>query len=336
MGSTCFQTTTRTARARKPIAWCRCATFEKKKQKRGQTGQAASGEKQQQSQGEEDFKHEGETVNTELRVTKKKIEFRNGDEVVAEHDKQSKKWDIKGKETKITSSDGTHITSQNVSINGASGVGINGPTSVNGNPVATTDMLIARDATIMALEQRIAVSGSEAQPMSSGGDIRYLQQLDFPAYAVQLDWLMTDQNLIADGYDLQSALIVALGTDALAPVSEALPDPDATDRRGWWGDTDADVIWGGWPVGCRLWLLRRAKIVGPAAQGGATVAKADGWTREAMRPFTERLIASRVEIFTRQVAIDRIDVEVVVYRGPEPAVQLRYAELWEELQRGDT
>ena len=42
------------------------------------------------------------------------------------------------------------------------------------------------------------------------GDIRYLQQLDFPAYAVELDWLMNDQNLIVDGYDLQSAVIVAL------------------------------------------------------------------------------------------------------------------------------
>src|SRR3954463_3803729 len=106
-----------------------------------------------------------------------------------------------------------------------------------------------------------------------GNDIRYLQQLDFPAYAVQLDWLMTDQNLIADGYDLQSAVIVALGTDALAPPDEELPDPDATDRRGWWGDLDADELWGGWPVGCLLWLLSRAKITGPLARQGSTLAR---------------------------------------------------------------
>jgi phage gp45-like len=106
-------------------------------------------------QAKQDHKHEGESVNTELRVTKKKIEFRNGDEVVAEHDKQSKKWDIKGKETRISSSDATNITSQAVGINGTT-VAINGATSVNGNPVATTDMLLTRDATIMALEARIA------------------------------------------------------------------------------------------------------------------------------------------------------------------------------------
>jgi phage gp46-like protein len=166
------------------------------------------------------------------------------------------------------------------------------------------------------------------------GDVRYLQQLDFPAYAVELDWLLSDRNLIEDGYDLQSAVIVALGTDMYAPIDEELPDPDATDRRGWWGDIDADVIWGGWPVGCLLWLLIRQKITGVGARQGSTIAKADGWTREAMQPFTDRLIASRIDVLADQTRIDRIDVGVVIYRGPEPVIELRYAELWDELARG--
>jgi phage gp46-like protein len=162
-------------------------------------------------------------------------------------------------------------------------------------------------------------------------DIRYLQQLDFPAYAVQLDWLMTDQNLIADGYDLQSAVIVALGTDALAPISEELPDPDATDRRGWWGDMDADLIWEGWPVGCLLWLLSRAKLTGPLSREGSTLSRADGWTRDAMRPFTQRLIASKIDVSSEQLGTNRIDVGVTIYRGPNPAIELRYNDLWDEL-----
>jgi len=170
--------------------------------------------------------------------------------------------------------------------------------------------------------------------MTSGGDIRYLQQLDFPGYAVELDWLLSDQNLIVDGFDLQSAVIVALGTDMLAPPDEELPDPDAIDRRGWWGDMDADEIWGGWPVGCLLWLLQRQKITGVGARQGSTIAKADGWTRDAMRPFTERRIASRIDVLANQLALDRIDVGVVIYRGPEPIVELRYAELWDEMAKG--
>jgi len=166
------------------------------------------------------------------------------------------------------------------------------------------------------------------------GDIRYLQQLDFPAYAVNLDWLLTDQNLIADGYDLQTAVIIALGTNALAPVTEELPDPDATDRCGWWGDMDAEELWGGWPVGCLLWLLRRAKITGAGARSGSTVTRVDGWTRDAMRPFVTNRIASRIDVVAEQTDIGRIDVRVVIYRGPEPAVEMRFADLWQQLIEG--
>ena len=125
-----------------------------------------------QDQAKQDHKHEGDTVNLELRVTKKKVEYRNGDEVVASHDKETKKWDYKGKEFNVTSADdanikpgkntniqpgqNTNITSPTVNINGSTGISLTGPTSVNGNPVATTEMFIPRDAVIAALEQRIA------------------------------------------------------------------------------------------------------------------------------------------------------------------------------------
>jgi phage gp46-like protein len=166
-------------------------------------------------------------------------------------------------------------------------------------------------------------------------DLRYLQLADNPTfrYAVELDWLLSDQNLLMDGYDLQSAVIVALGTDALAGPSDALPDPDATDRRGWWGDMDADEIWNGWPVGCKLWLLERVSITGPAAYAGSTVARAEGYTRDAMKPFTQQLIATRIDVVTQQTDTQSIDVGVVIYRGPSPEIALRYSELWDELGR---
>jgi hypothetical protein len=40
----------------------------------------------------EDYKHEGDTVNTEVRTTKKRIEFRCGDDVVGYYDKEKKSW----------------------------------------------------------------------------------------------------------------------------------------------------------------------------------------------------------------------------------------------------
>ena len=168
----------------------------------------------------------------------------------------------------------------------------------------------------------------------AGGDVRYLQQLDRVEFVNDLDWLQDDMNLLADGFDLQSAVIVALGTDALAPPEQDLPDPDSTDRRGWWGDMDAQELWGGWPVGCLLWLLHRAKITGPNAKQGSTLARADGWTRDAMRPFTNNRIASRIDVLAENVSTERIDVSVVIYRGPDQAIELRYADLWNDLQEG--
>jgi phage gp46-like protein len=162
-------------------------------------------------------------------------------------------------------------------------------------------------------------------------DIRYLQQADFPRYAVELDWLLNDQNLIEDGYSLQSAIIIALGSDALAGASDPLPNLDDDDRRGWWGDLDAEELWGGWPVGSKLWLLRRAKITSPLAPDGGTVFRAQSYTRAAIDPFVARLIASSADVGAERTDVSRIDVSVTLYRGPEPAVELRYAELWDEL-----
>lgn len=164
-------------------------------------------------------------------------------------------------------------------------------------------------------------------------DVRYLQQLQFPAYAVTLDWLMTPQRLLAEGLDLQTAVIIALGTDALADVSDELPDPTSDDRRGWWGDMDAEEIWNGWPVGCKLWLLARTKITGVFARQGSTIARAEGYTRDALQPFVTQLIASQFTAVAIQTDTQRIDVGVEIYRGPRQSIALRYADLWDELGR---
>ncbi|KYK43433.1 phage gp46-like protein [Bradyrhizobium yuanmingense] len=163
-------------------------------------------------------------------------------------------------------------------------------------------------------------------------DIAYVQRIDFPREAVEMDWLMSPLNLIEEDPGLASAAIVALASDRLANKSDVLPGLDDDDRRGWWGDLDADELWGGWPVGSRLWLLRRAKITSSLAADGGTVARAEAYAREAMRPFIERKIASKVTVVAERTAVNRIDVLIRLYRGPEPAVELRYAELWDDIK----
>jgi phage gp46-like protein len=162
-------------------------------------------------------------------------------------------------------------------------------------------------------------------------DVRYVQTANLPQYAVRLDWLMSPLHLLEEDLALASAAIVALGTDRLAGPTEILPALGDTDRRGWWGDLDAEEIWGGWPVGSRLWLLSRAKITGALSIEGGTVARADAYAREAMRPFTDNRIASKVSVAAARTATSRIDVDIVIYRGPEPEIDLRYSDLWTEL-----
>lgn len=160
-------------------------------------------------------------------------------------------------------------------------------------------------------------------------DIRLVQNTFFPKYNVTVDWMLLDDGTLDDTQALASAVIVALGTDRLAEATDRLPDPDSTDRRGWWGDLETEEIWDGWPIGTRLWLLQREKITGPGALQGATVARVEQYIREAIQPFLDRRIGSAMSVQATRVDKQRIDALVRIYRGPTLEIELRYAVLWE-------
>jgi hypothetical protein len=56
----------------------------------------------------EDYKHEGDKVNTEIRCTKNRIEFRAGDKVVGYYDVQKDEWEHKAKTIKNDASSISH------------------------------------------------------------------------------------------------------------------------------------------------------------------------------------------------------------------------------------
>jgi phage gp46-like protein len=162
-------------------------------------------------------------------------------------------------------------------------------------------------------------------------DIRLVQNTYFPKYSVTLDWRVLGDGTLDDSEALATALCVALGTNALASLDDPLPDPDSTDREGWWGDYDADFIWQAWPIGSKLWLLRRSTIEGPNAQRGATVALVQNYIVQAIQPFVDRRICSTFDVTVTRMDKQRIDALIHVYRGPLQAIELRYAILWDEL-----
>lgn len=144
-------------------------------------------------------------------------------------------------------------------------------------------------------------------------------------------WLLDP---ITDGGsdDLADSVRVALGSDRRALPDDVLPDPSESDRRGFWGDTDARQIWGGWPVGSRLWLLRRAKITGATAREGATIARINEYVREAIDPFRAAGICSRFSVSSERTRLGQIETSVTLYRGPRDEVSLAYQYLWNEVR----
>ncbi len=162
-------------------------------------------------------------------------------------------------------------------------------------------------------------------------DIRLVQNTLFPKYSVTLDWLLLGDGTLDDDQALATAVCVALGTDRLAERDDILPDPDSSDRAGWWGDLDAYEIWRGWPIGCRLWLMKRAKITNIGAMEGSTVVRVEQYIREAIQPFIDLKIASRMQVEATRVGKEQINALVRLFRGPQLAVDLQFQVLWADI-----
>ena len=155
---------------------------------------------------------------------------------------------------------------------------------------------------------------------------------EFASYqAMTMDWLL-DEDVLDEREELATAVRVALGTDALVSADDVLPDPDSTDRGGWWGDMDAEEIWNGWPIGTKSWLLSRAKITQAPSREGSTLDRAKRYTEQALQHFVDLRMASQIEVQAVRTELQRIEVRARIYRGPLAEIDLRYQVLWEEVR----
>lgn len=140
------------------------------------------------------------------------------------------------------------------------------------------------------------------------------------------------------GYDetqaLATSIIIALGSDSLANITDSMPDKwFDNDRRGWWGDMDTLQIWSGWPVGCRMWTLMRDKITFAGYKYGSTQAKVLGMVTEAIQPFMDLRIISNYATQINIVNGNQVDVTITLIRPLKPDVSLVYSYLWDEIGR---
>jgi phage gp46-like protein len=147
------------------------------------------------------------------------------------------------------------------------------------------------------------------------------------------DWLLKPDNSLDETEEIVNLVKVALLTWALADADDTLPDPDSTDRAGWWGDHEAETIWDGWPIGAKIWLLSRSKITPAEARDGSTLARVEQYCMIALAPLIEKRICSHIEVEATRASIERINVLVKVFRGPQRQIELRFQNLWDEIRK---
>jgi phage gp46-like protein len=127
--------------------------------------------------------------------------------------------------------------------------------------------------------------------------------------------LMTDR-------ELEAAVVISLFSWRRARDDDPLPEADAP-RMGWWGDTLASHVDD--RMGSRLWLLRREKMV------PETFARARSYAEEALAWMVEDKLAARIEAAAEPRGLDRLDLLITIHRGEGRKLELRFEDLWREI-----
>ena len=232
----------------------------------------ASGQQQQ------DFKHEGESVNTEIRCTKGASSFAPVTQSSATTTRAAMLGTSRARSSRWNPTSASRPSARRSWVSKEPSRTAPKVATIIGSRQADQRAGVSRDYHRAAGAEPSAGLRDDRRHRLSPGcgvrafrgpmtDIRLVQQGEYPAQTeVSVDWSLLSNGTLDDSEALATAVIVALGTDRLATRDDILPDPDSTDRRGWWGDLDTELIWNGWPIGTRLWLLKRDKIIGAGAQ----------------------------------------------------------------------
>jgi phage gp46-like protein len=130
------------------------------------------------------------------------------------------------------------------------------------------------------------------------------------------DWLISGPQLAEDD-GLESAVVMSLFTDRLAEGDSGGP------RRGWWGDTYADVP--GDQIGSRLWLLAREK------QLPAVLVRVEDYATEALQWLIDDGVAAAVDAQASFPGRGLLGVLITVSRRDGTRTALRFQWTWQQL-----
>lgn len=123
---------------------------------------------------------------------------------------------------------------------------------------------------------------------------------------------------------LETAVILSLFTDRRANDDDPLPDPDSTNRRGWWGDQAANIFKD--QIGSRLWLLERSKTT------EENLVAAKEYTLECLEWMIEDDVAKKIEVNTERLTkglLEILAIEVIIRKNDGTLFAKTYETQWE-------
>lgn len=118
---------------------------------------------------------------------------------------------------------------------------------------------------------------------------------------------------------LETALIVSLFTDRRASDDDVLPDPSGG-KRGWWGDTYADID--GDQIGSRRWLLERERDLPD------TYKRMQIYLAEGCEWLTADGVAGRVDVAAERLRPGVMEYSVMVKRPDAAPRQFQFLHFW--------
>jgi len=132
----------------------------------------------------------------------------------------------------------------------------------------------------------------------------------------QGDWVVAQGDL-ATGDDLQTAIFISLFSDRQARADD---DFEGDDRRGWWGDTGSD-----YPIGSRIWLLRRQKLTLAVAN------KAIDYAVEALQWLIDDGVIASLSVNSQIVYPSRLTLEITYQKPGQTSNTVNYFWVWEKM-----
>ncbi|ARF52792.1 phage GP46 family protein [Pantoea stewartii] len=128
------------------------------------------------------------------------------------------------------------------------------------------------------------------------------------------DW----QEAVGDldsGSDVDTAVYISLFSDRQARSDDSI---DGDDRKGWWGDLDAD-----YQIGSRIWLLRRQRLTTTVANSAASYAK------EALQWLIDDGVLDSVSVSTQIVYPRSLFMTITCQKPDGTSTSAKYGWVWE-------